>query len=161
MTYPEARNEADEAFMVEQERMRDELPATTPQMVTILDIAKARGLNPDHATGEAFEKVGLAIMGGCQRCHATIAAYNAYPSRTGYWLCGDCIDERTGFADVLLFEVWDRQHRHPDRTDDYANVGLAIEFLERVSNEHGVAEVIADDLKHLREVEQRMRDGEL
>jgi hypothetical protein len=30
-------------------------------------------------------------MGGCCKCEACIAAYNAYPSKSGYLKCGDCI----------------------------------------------------------------------
>lgn len=42
-------------------------------------------LGYEAVTGEDFEKAGLAIMGGCQQCGASIACYNAYPSKTGYW----------------------------------------------------------------------------
>jgi hypothetical protein len=31
-------------------------------------------------------------MGGCVGCQATLAAYNAHPSTTGFWLCGNCVD---------------------------------------------------------------------
>ena len=41
-------------------------------------------------------------MGGCEGCHATLAAYNAYPSTSGYWRCADCIGQ-TGFATVEDF----------------------------------------------------------
>lgn len=42
-------------------------------------------------TGGDLALVGFCIMGGCERCGASIAAYNAHPSRSGFWRCGDCI----------------------------------------------------------------------
>jgi hypothetical protein len=53
-------------------------------------------------SGADIAAVGLAILGGCCRCAATIAAYNAYPSKNGYWMCGDCIGEagEVGYATV-------------------------------------------------------------
>lgn len=69
--------------------------------ITILDLAKHRGVEqqPDGTiTGQAFEDVGLPFLGGCQRCGASIAAYNMYPSRTGYVQCSHCIDEEIGFT---------------------------------------------------------------
>lgn len=71
----------------------DELTA-----VSILDLAKHR-LGRDPVTGADFAEAGLAIFGGCEDCGASIAAYNAYPSRTGYWRCEDCIGD-LGFATV-------------------------------------------------------------
>lgn len=76
--------------------------------ITVLQLAEARasaaGL-PLPRTGEDFNAVDLSIMGGCQRCAASIAAYNAYPSRTGFWQCGDCIG-RDGFATAEEAEAW-------------------------------------------------------
>lgn len=66
--------------------------------VSILALAKHR-LGRDPVTGGDFEEAGLAIIGGCAGCGATLAAYNAYPSKTGYWLCSDCIGS-DGWADV-------------------------------------------------------------
>lgn len=63
--------------------------------ITILQLAEHRGAKADERgaiNGEEFHRVGLAIMGGCQ-CTATIAAYNAYPSKSGYWRCEDCIEQ--------------------------------------------------------------------
>jgi hypothetical protein len=71
--------------------------------VTILQLALYRlGLPADHPgslDGAQFEGVGLPIMGGCERCHASIAAYNAHPSLTGFLQCSDCIAD-LGYATV-------------------------------------------------------------
>lgn len=70
--------------------------------VSILDLAEYRGLHkaPDgSSTAEDFAAVGLAIFGGCVSCHASLAAYNAYPSKSGYWKCDECIGP-DGWFDV-------------------------------------------------------------
>lgn len=60
--------------------------------ITILELATYR-LGRDASTGADFEEAGLQIMGGCGGCGASLAAYNAYPSRDGYWRCSDCIED--------------------------------------------------------------------
>jgi hypothetical protein len=68
--------------------------------ITILDLAEHRGAKPEESgafTGGEIHRVGLPMMGGCQGCGATIAAYNAYPSKTGYLRCKDCVGE-LGYA---------------------------------------------------------------
>lgn len=80
--------------------------------VTALAVAEARGLKPANDgsgySGAAFADVGIPMLGGCQNCHATIAAYNAYPSKTGYWLCADCIEGTDlGFNSAEEFENYD------------------------------------------------------
>lgn len=79
--------------------------------VTILDVALAHGARQDAAgaiSGAEFERLGLPMLGGCQGCAASIAAYNAYPSKTGYLQCKDCIGE-LGFATVAEFDSFDPQ----------------------------------------------------
>lgn len=80
-------------------------------MVTILELAKYRGLQVSE--DESFSMgdinaVGLEIMGGCEICQASIACYNAYPSRSGYWRCEDCIGdegyETVETASAAIFE---------------------------------------------------------
>lgn len=67
--------------------------------VTILALAEFR-LGREAITGQDFADANLAILGGCQRCGASLAAYNACPSKTGYWLCASgCIDD-LGWHDV-------------------------------------------------------------
>lgn len=80
-------------------------------MITIWDLAVHRGMKPDadgSASAEQFGAVGLCIMGGCIRCEATIAAYNACPTRTGYWMCLDCVGE-DGFHTPQECEDWMKQ----------------------------------------------------
>lgn len=60
--------------------------------VTVLEVAEHRlGYQPEN--GAQFAEAGFAILGGCGCCGATIAAYNAHPSKSGFWKCGDCIGE--------------------------------------------------------------------
>lgn len=65
--------------------------------ITILDLARFRGVKPSAdgsiSCGDIAD-VGLPFWGGCQSCHATIAAYNACPSTSGFLRCASgCIDE--------------------------------------------------------------------
>ena len=61
--------------------------------ITILELAN-HILGRQAETGADFERVGLPMIGGCEVCHATVAAYNACPSRSGYLRCADgCIDD--------------------------------------------------------------------
>ncbi len=70
--------------------------------ITILDYVKSVVGDKDLYTAEDCLASGVDILGGCPGCHATIAAYNAYPSTSGYWLCADCIGD-TGYATVADF----------------------------------------------------------
>jgi hypothetical protein len=72
--------------------------------ITILDYVKSVTGPKDLYTAEDCFTSGVDILGGCQGCGATIAAYNAYPSTTGYWRCADCIGE-TGYATITEFTV--------------------------------------------------------
>lgn len=89
-----------------------------PRAVTVLACAIARGAQPSPVedpngapgpiySAAEFERVGFAIVGGCNVCHATIAAYNAYPAKTGYWHCEDCIGA-LGFESVEEFEAFQK-----------------------------------------------------
>lgn len=66
--------------------------------VTILELAEHR-LGRHARNGADFADAGLPIMGGCERCGATVAAYNSHPSRSGYLRCGGCIGD-DGWTDV-------------------------------------------------------------
>ena len=74
-----------------------------PTPITILDYVKSQVGDKDSYSAEDFHRAGADIMGGCEGCAATLAGYNAYPSRSGYWRCADCIGN-TGFATVAEFE---------------------------------------------------------
>ena len=79
--------------------------------ITILDYVKSVVGDKDFYTAEDCLVSGVDILGGCQTCHATIAAYNAYPSTSGYWRCADCIGD-AGFATVADFK------NHPSAITD-------------------------------------------
>ena len=70
--------------------------------ITILDYVKSVVGEKDTYAAEDFYRNGVAMTGGCQRCAATIACYNAYPSTSGYWRCADCIGT-DGYATVADF----------------------------------------------------------
>ena len=70
--------------------------------ITILDYVKSVVGEKDTYTDDDFFRNGVGTLGHCQRCAATLAAYNAYPSTSGFWRCADCIGD-TGFATVADF----------------------------------------------------------
>ena len=86
--------------------------------ITILDYVKSVVGDKDLYTAEDCITSGVDILGGCQSCHATIAAYNAYPSTSGYWRCADCIGD-TGFVTVTDFK------NHPSAITDCPFCGNA------------------------------------
>ena len=71
--------------------------------ITILDYVTSVVGDKDIYTAEDCLASGVDILGGCQGCHATIAAYNAYPSTSGYGRCANCIGH-DGFATVADFK---------------------------------------------------------
>lgn len=83
--------------------------------VTALQVAESRGLEPlpdgsGYSAG-AFAAVGIPFMGGCYGCHAMLAAYNAYPSKTGFWLDRECIEGTDlGFDTVEDYEKWEKEN---------------------------------------------------
>ncbi|MEE9383202.1 MAG: hypothetical protein V3V08_07295 [Nannocystaceae bacterium] len=77
-------------------------------MITILDIARARGVQDDGNgainMGE-FERVGLPMLGGCQVCGACIAPYNAHPGRNGFLIGSCCAAPEDTYPTVAAFEA--------------------------------------------------------
>jgi hypothetical protein len=71
--------------------------------MTVLKLAVAMGakIEPSEELGKELQKYGFAMIGGCMICAATIACYNAYPSKDGYWKCEDCIDN--GFSSLAEY----------------------------------------------------------
>ena len=64
-------------------------------MITVLELAKHRNpelANKDEVSMGDIEDTGLPFMGGCEICYATIACYNAYPTKTGYLRCKDDVE---------------------------------------------------------------------
>lgn len=76
--------------------------------VTILDVAKARGAQEHEGVinGGELDRVKLAIMGGCETCGESLAAYNGYPSKSGFWRCYECLGD-LGFETTCEFEAWE------------------------------------------------------
>lgn len=67
-------------------------------MITVLELALYRGAQPNEdgsISGSEIERVGLPFLGGCELCGASIAAYNAAPSKSGYLRCAEdnCIGD--------------------------------------------------------------------
>ena len=76
-------------------------------MITALQVAIARGATAradGSIDGGEFERTGIPLFGGCCRCGASIAAYNAFPGQNGYWHCDECIEGDGGFETVEQFE---------------------------------------------------------
>lgn len=93
--------------------------AADDQPITIHDLAVYRleqlGRSTEQLNGQDFHDVHLQIMGGCADCHASLAAFNAFPSRSGVWKCEDDIGD-DGWTDVA--------EAHADiRAMDSANAG--------------------------------------
>lgn len=73
--------------------------------ITIFDYVKFIVGEKREYTAADFTSNGVAMLGGCENCHAMLAAYNAYPSKSGYWRCADCIGG-TGFDTVEEFAAY-------------------------------------------------------
>jgi hypothetical protein len=71
--------------------------------ISILDYVKSKTGDKETYTAEDFSSNGVTMLGGCETCGVTIAAYNAYPSKSGYWRCADCIGDH-GFTTLTEFE---------------------------------------------------------
>jgi hypothetical protein len=84
-----------------------------PTVVTILDVAVARGAVTSEnggISGAEFERLGLPFLGGCEVCNATVAAYNACPSKTGFLRCANGCIRNAGFITVEEFETWMKEN---------------------------------------------------
>lgn len=73
--------------------------------ITIVDYVKSIVGDKPAYHAEDFSSNGVAMMGGCECCYAMLAAYNAYPSKSGYWRCEGCIRD-TGFATIAEFTAY-------------------------------------------------------
>jgi hypothetical protein len=70
--------------------------------ITVLDVVRSVVGEKETYTALDCWEAGVAMVGGCQLCGATIAVYNAYPSQSGYWRCAACIGS-TGFTSIEEF----------------------------------------------------------
>ena len=73
--------------------------------ITIFDYVKSIAGDKDDYPAADFHRCGVDMLGGCERCHATLAPWSAYPSTSGYWRCAGCIgsdgyDTVTGFVNA-------------------------------------------------------------
>lgn len=77
--------------------------------VTVHQLAAyRRGEDPPEWTMGDYERLDLPMLGGCEVCGASIAAYNACPSKTGFLRCANgCIADQgwdtAPEADVEVF----------------------------------------------------------
>ena len=89
---------------VEAPQAPEQLPPATAETeeqvkpVSIYELA-SHVLGREATNGADYEELGLPMMGGCADCHASIAAFNSYPSKTGYLMCKDCIGD-SGWTDL-------------------------------------------------------------
>lgn len=75
-------------------------PVTIRELAIYILEKEGYEYNPESLTGTDFYNARLSIFGGCIICGASLGAYNASPSKSGYWKCTDgCIDE-DGWYDV-------------------------------------------------------------
>lgn len=96
--------------MDDAQAISDQQEADRP--LSVLDIAIQLGLKADedgNYSAEGLMRHGFAMIGGCQCCYATIACYNAFPSKNGYWKCRDCIDV-DGFTTLEQYNSWKVQN---------------------------------------------------
>lgn len=56
-------------------------------------------------SGLDYETAGMPVFGGCERCTASLAGYNAYPAVTGYLRCAHDIGD-LGFGSPAEFDEW-------------------------------------------------------
>jgi hypothetical protein len=128
--------------------------SSEPKAITILDLARFRGAKSEMGaiSGSEFERVGLAMMGGCRNCGATIAAYNACPTKSGNWTCLDCVDgdgfETVEEADKVIFggleqEIFAWAKAHGEESDPDHEVGDLQEALRDAMGRLSVAHATA------------------
>lgn len=87
--------------------------------ITILDYLKTVAGDKDTYTDDEYFRHGAGTIGHCERCAATLASHNAYPSTSGHWRCANCIGT-TGFATVddFLASCAESVAIHDDDTGD-------------------------------------------
>jgi hypothetical protein len=110
-------------------------------MITILELAQAMGAEEteDGSISMAeFDRLGLPMMGGCQVCQASIAAYNACPTTTGNLSCTNCIGAE-GYATVdqaakacnLILPVKELDADQQQNADALAAIGVEYPIQKR------------------------------
>jgi len=56
----------------------------------ITTILAARAGKPVPEAAADFVAFNIPMWGGCHRCNACLAVYNAHPQKNGYWACEEC-----------------------------------------------------------------------
>ena len=96
---------------------------TISPFITICDVAIAWGAKADPnagINGAEFARLGLPMLGGCYVCEASIAAFNASPTKTGYLACTKtCTEEDTGFRTVQEFNEFIKQQPEPPEKERF------------------------------------------
>ena len=93
---------ADSAAVADDDLDEEAVGTFAVRAITILDYVRAVTGDKPSYSGEDHWNAGVGILGGCEICFATIASYNAYPARSGFWRCGDCIGD-DGYPTVEEF----------------------------------------------------------
>jgi hypothetical protein len=95
---------------------------TAPTAITLYQAAEAL-LGRKPLTLGDFDEAGVSMLGGCEVCGASVAAYNACPSKSGYIRCASgCIGDR-GFLSVPEYIAYHRRQQ----ADDLLQGVLALE----------------------------------
>lgn len=77
--------------------------------ITVLDIVEHKVGKKNTYTGQDCADAGVFPLGGCCRCTATISILNACPTRSGYWMCKDCVEPIEGFTTVQEFHEFTKR----------------------------------------------------
>jgi hypothetical protein len=70
--------------------------------ITIFDYVRAVTGDKPVYTGEDHWNAGVAVLGRCEICYRLIFSPTAYPARSGFCRCADCIGDG-GYATVGEF----------------------------------------------------------
>lgn len=76
--------------------------------VEVFDLLRAKDGKPpagDTVSGDELAEYGISILGGCGHCQAQLAAYNGYPSKSGYWSCRECLSDEDG---IYSLQDWEK-----------------------------------------------------
>lgn len=90
--------------------------------ITLHELAIHRGANPNGPeANREYLRVGVPHTAGCESCKAFLEPDAAYPSKTGYVRCADCIGD-LGYETV--------QEANADIFDDEGEEADAIRRLQ-------------------------------
>lgn len=129
--------------------------------ITIHELAVHRGLKTSddgsYSMGD-INAVGLEMLGGCEICGASIACYNACPSKSGQWRCDDCIGD-TGWETVeeanrAIFGAEPKaEERSPLEVFNDREIATILHGLRMIQCEGRIEGCAAGDCEHFDDVE--------